>query len=110
MNRKVVGYIVLIAMLPLAIIGILTMPNEYRAMGADGIDCDGPVSVLIFAVPALVIYGISSAIFLFRFRRRRSLLLGCICGLICAGLIWNIGNAVGEFWRNSGPSACGAGL
>lgn len=39
-------------------------PNEYEAMGIQGaIDCDGPLSVLIFSLPLLV--ACSIALFLF---------------------------------------------
>lgn len=105
-----IWHIVLVVMFPVAVLSMSTMPNEYRAMGVDAIDCDGPISVLIFAVPALAIYGIACSIFFYRFRRLRSFVLGCICGLICMGLIWNIGNATEEHWKNSGEPACGLGL
>ena len=39
-------------------------PNEYEAMGIQGaIDCDGPLSVLIFSLPLL--FSCSIALFLF---------------------------------------------
>lgn len=103
---KLLGYAALIAMFPVAALGILGTPNEYRAVGVDAVDCDGPISVMIFAVPALAIYGISSSIFFYRYRQRRSFVLGVICGLMCAGLMWNISNAVAEQWKNSGEHAC----
>lgn len=110
MNKKIIGYIVLVAMLPVAVLGLLATSNEYRAIGVDAVDCDGPLSVLIFAVPALATYAIAAAIFVLRLQKPRSLILGGLCGLICAGLVWNAGNAVTEHWRNSRESACGAGL
>nr|WP_298098004.1 hypothetical protein [uncultured Shinella sp.] len=97
-------------MLPVAVLGLLATPNEYRAMGVDAIDCDGPISVLIFAVPALVVYAIASMMFLRRFRRLGSFFPGVICGLICVGLIWNIGNAAQERWKSSDAQDCGTGL
>lgn len=107
-GRTIAGYVILIAMLPVAVLGLLAAPNEYRAMGVDAVDCDGPMSVLIFAVPALMTYGIACTIFLSRFRRSRSLVLGCICGLVCAGLAWNVARALEE--HGGSRSECGAGL
>jgi hypothetical protein len=97
-------------MFPVAVLGMVTVSNEYRAMSVDAIDCDGPISVLIFAIPALVVYGIAGAIFFSRFRERRSRVLSLICGLICLGLIRNIGKAMDEYRENSSEAACGSGL
>ncbi|WP_107676508.1 hypothetical protein [Agrobacterium sp. LAD9] len=103
---KLLGYAVLIAVFPVAFIGIVGTANEYRAIGIDGIDCDGPASVLLFAVPAMAEYGISGAIFFYRFRRRGSLILGITCGLICLGLLWNIWGAIAEQWKNTAEATC----
>lgn len=103
---RLLGYVALIAMSPVAIIGIVGTANEYRAIGVDAIDCDGPASVLIFAVPALMVYAAATFIFLKRRGRRRVLVLGALCGLISLGLIWNIGNAATEQWRNDKQHVC----
>lgn len=103
---KMLGYAVLIAMFPVAFFGIVGTANEYRAIGVDAADCDGPLSVLLFAVPAMAVYGISSAMFFYRFRRRGSLILGIICGLMSAGLLWNIGDAIVEQRKNNAEAAC----
>lgn len=105
--RVFLCYGVLIVLLPMAVFGISLPTNEYRAMGIEAIDCDGPVSVLIFALPAFAVYGVASAVFLSSFRRRRSLFFGLFCGLICLGLGWNIGTAVTEQSRNGQETVCG---
>lgn len=43
-------YAVLAAMFPVAVLGLVATPNEYRAIGMEAVDCDGPISVLIAAV------------------------------------------------------------
>lgn len=106
--RKIIGYAVLIAMFPVAVFGVAGTANEYRAIGVDGVDCDGPLSVLLFALPAITVYGIAASIFFYRFRRRGSLVLGIICGLICVGLLWNIADAVAEQLKNSTEATCQA--
>ncbi|MCI4591464.1 hypothetical protein MOK15_15365 [Sphingobium sp. BYY-5] len=102
-------YAVLLAMAPIAMLGLSGTPNEYRAMGIDAVDCDGPISVLIFAVPALIVYGAASAIFLRRWRRRRFLVAAILCALLSVGLLWNIGGALGEQWRNAAEPICESG-
>jgi len=86
-------------------LGLSGTPNEYRAMGI----CDDPISVLMFAVPALIVYGIASVIFLHRWRQMRFLAPGFLCALLSAGLLWNIGRAGVELRKNSAESICASG-
>lgn len=73
------GIAILVAASPLAL-AAMTMPaNEYKAWGVDAVDCDGPISVYLFAVPALLIYG-AGAIVNGRYRRDR---LNLVCAVIC---------------------------
>ncbi|MFK3780220.1 hypothetical protein [Agrobacterium sp. NPDC089420] len=99
-------YAVMAAMLPVAVLGIVGTPNEYRAIGIEAVDCDGPISVLIAAVPALLAYAIIGWLFLSGVKRQRSLVSGGICVLISLALIWNIGLALHEHWRNAVEMAC----
>jgi lipopolysaccharide export LptBFGC system permease protein LptF len=54
----------------------------------------------------MAVYGVSGSIFLYHFRRRGSLILGVICGLIFAALLWNVVGAVAEQWKNKTEAAC----
>ncbi|WP_338664655.1 hypothetical protein VQH23_05670 [Pararoseomonas sp. SCSIO 73927] len=46
----------LLPALPLALLALLLPANRHRdALGLDTIDCDGPIRVLLLAVPALVL-------------------------------------------------------
>lgn len=94
--RAWLGYTALIAALPAALLGAVSVPNEYRAMGVDALDCDGPLGVLFFAVPAILIYGAGAIINGRRFRRPRSAIAACLCGLICVPLAINIAAALRE--------------
>ncbi|WP_439498499.1 hypothetical protein [Bosea sp. (in: a-proteobacteria)] len=100
------GYAVLIAALPLALLGAVSEVNEYRAMGVDALDCDGPLGVLIFAVPAILIYGTGAIINARRFPRRRALVVACLCGLICVPLAINIAAAIRESRRSDVRESC----
>lgn len=97
-------YAVLTAMLPVAVLGVVTTPNEYRAIGIEAADCDGPISVLIPAVPALAAYAFIGWLFLSG--AKRSLISGSICVLVSLALIWNIGAALLEYRRNAVEMAC----
>ncbi|KNY33026.1 MULTISPECIES: hypothetical protein [unclassified Agrobacterium] len=99
-------YAVLAAMLPVAVLGVVTTPAEYRAIGIEAADCDGPISVLMPAVPALAAYAIIGWLFLSGAKRHRSLISGSICVLVSLALIWNIGAALLECRRNAVEMAC----
>ncbi|MFF2322074.1 hypothetical protein ACFVTJ_13555 [Agrobacterium sp. NPDC058088] len=101
-------YAVLAAMFPVAVLGLLATPNEYRDIGIEAIDCDGPISVLIAAVPALVVYAIIGWMFVSGVRRHRSLVAAVFCGLVCLALAWNIGIALWENHRNAVETVCGS--
>ncbi|QCM12597.1 hypothetical protein CFBP6625_19475 [Agrobacterium tumefaciens] len=101
-------YAVLAAMFPAAALGVLGTPNEYRAIGIDAVDCDGPISVLIAAVSALAAYATVGWLFVSGTKRHRSLMAGGVCGLICLALVWSIGAALLEHRRNTIEMACDA--
>ncbi len=49
--------IFIIFFVPVALFGLLLPVNEYRDQGISGaVDCDGPLNVLLFAVPSVMIY------------------------------------------------------
>lgn len=100
------GYSALIAALPAAMLGAVSEANEYRAMGVEALDCDGPLGVLLFAVPAILIYGAGTIINACRFRRCRSAVTACLCGLICVPLTVNIGAALRESNRPDVQDGC----
>jgi hypothetical protein len=43
--------------LPVALLGLMFSVNEYRDQGIGGaVDCNGPLTVMLFVVPSLVVY------------------------------------------------------
>jgi hypothetical protein len=88
-------------------------PNEYQAIGIDGaIDCDGPLSVLIFGAPSLV--SCSVAVLLFP---RRVWLKGVFGYVLPFALLvsWtvstmSIAQAIREQQSVGHQEVCGAGL
>lgn len=106
MRRMMVLYLALIAALPFAVLAAILPVNSYRAQGNEALDCDGPMSVLIFALPVLLIYG-AGAIQLYRVRRRRFHLAAALCCLLvfCA-VGWNAATASLESYGDASIEAC----
>ena len=84
--------LIVVIFLPITLFGVLLPINEYRSMGIDGaLDCDGPLEVMIFIGPALVVYAAAVVyyIVLLKAQRRsvwaRVLLVVCVVMLLAAG-------------------------
>ncbi|MBM7050284.1 MULTISPECIES: hypothetical protein [Rhizobium] len=106
MRRMMVLYLALIAALPFAILAAILPVNSYRAQGIEALDCDGPMSVLIFALPVLLIYG-AGTILLYRVRSRRFHSVAALCCLLvfCA-VGWNAATALREAYGDASIEAC----
>ncbi|TIX91415.1 hypothetical protein [Rhizobium sp. P44RR-XXIV] len=106
MRRMMLLYLALIAALPFAVLAAVLPVNSYRAQGIDGLDCDGPASVLLFALPVLLIYGIG-AILLYRNRRRRFHFAAALCctAVFCV-VGWNAASAIRESHGDASIEAC----
>ena len=80
-------WIMLVACLPLALLGAFSPPNEYEAiLGIDALDCDGPAQVYLLAIPALAIYAMGFIISARQWRRKANLLACLLCLAVCAAL------------------------
>lgn len=90
--RTVILYGILILFLPVAFFGIVALPNEYRAWGGHGVDCDGPF-LLAAAIPAAGVYGVGAVLLLRQAWARSSTIAGVLAamcvllvGLLCANI------------------------
>ncbi|MBB3290061.1 MULTISPECIES: hypothetical protein [unclassified Rhizobium] len=106
MRGVLVLYLALVAALPAAVMATVLPVNTYRAQGIDALDCDGPIGVLIFALPALLVYG-AGAILLYRKRKRRFHLAASLCCLLifCAAG-WSAAAALRESYGPASAEAC----
>ena len=95
-NLGCLGYAVLVAALPLAFLGAIALVNEYKSWGLNAADCDGPGTVLLFSIPAVIIYGIGAVVNGRRFRSVRNLIVALLCLAICVGLSFKIAAALDE--------------
>lgn len=103
-----IRYCVLLLATPLAALAIILPVNNYRAQGISAPDCDGPLQVLLFAVPAVVVYGISAYFFFFRGSRGFHRIAGLLCLLIILAIGTNATAAVLELRRNVQTGDCAA--
>ena len=93
--RYVLGYLALVAGLPLAIIAMVQPVNEYRDMGISAVDCDGPGSVIMMSLPALLIYG-GGAILFYRSAGTRLQIAPALC---CLAIFFAVAVHVAEAAR-----------
>ncbi|MBY5460275.1 hypothetical protein EHI47_36560 [Rhizobium leguminosarum] len=103
--RAFAGYLILMLAMPLAAIAVVLPANVYRAQGIAAPDCDGPAQVLIFAVPAVLIYG-AGALLAYRAGRRFHRLVSVLCLVIALAAVPNIAEAVHELYRNAADGEC----
>ncbi|WP_112800687.1 hypothetical protein [Rhizobium sp. SYY.PMSO] len=106
MRGMTILYLVLIAALPVAVLAAAFPVNSYRAQGIEALDCDGPMSVLIFAVPSMLIYG-AGALLLYRNRNRRFHGAASLCCLLVFCFVgWNAVAAMRESYGPASIEAC----
>ncbi|QND12622.1 hypothetical protein HB775_01025 [Rhizobium leguminosarum bv. trifolii] len=103
--RALASYLVLLLAMPLAALAVVSPANVYRAQGISAPDCDGPLHVLIFAVPAVLIYG-AGALLAYRAGRRFHRLVSILCLIIALATVPNIAEAVNELYRNAADGEC----
>ena len=103
--RAFASYLILLLALPLAALAVVLPANVYRAQGIAAPDCDGPLQVLIFAVPAVLIYG-AGALLAYRAGRRFHRLVSLLCLVIALAAVPNIAEAVHELYRNAADGEC----
>lgn len=101
------GLAILVAAAPLALLAIAMPANEYKAWGVDAVDCDGPVSALLFAIPALLVYSAGAAVNGRYFRDRLNLVFAVLCTVACLLIAANVVGAVREqISMNRDPQVC----
>lgn len=100
------GHLLLVALLPVAALALLADANSYRAQGIDAIDCDGPMSILIFAVPAILTYGAGAIIN----GLGRRFVVAALCVAICVPLAFKMTAALSESRKNDREPVCNSQL
>jgi hypothetical protein len=75
----------LVLCLPLAFMAVTMPANEYTDQGLErAADCDGPLAVMLFAVPSYLIYGLGTVILIWVYIKTRRTAILAIVLLCCA--------------------------
>ncbi|PPK44459.1 hypothetical protein B0G57_10839 [Trinickia symbiotica] len=110
-RREWLVLVLIVVFAPLALLGMLSFPNEYEAMGSGGIDCDGPIQVLMCSIPALIIYLVGLACFIgkaWRYRQATNVVAATVCVVVCAALMINVALACRYYFNSEYQSVCEA--
>ncbi|MBB4292869.1 hypothetical protein GGE16_004949 [Rhizobium leguminosarum] len=84
--RAFAFYLLLLLAMPPAALALISPANVYRAQGIAAPDCDGPLQVLIFAVPAILIYG-AGAFLAHRAGRRFHRVVSLLCLIVALATV-----------------------
>ncbi|OWV81483.1 hypothetical protein ATY77_21915 [Rhizobium sp. R634] len=103
--RAFAGYLILLLAMPLAAIAVVLPANVYRAQGIAAPDCDGPLQVLMLAVPAVLIYG-AGAFLAYRAGRRFHRVVAVFWLIVALATLPNIAEAARELYRNAADGEC----
>ena len=94
----------LVLALPFALLAALLLPNEYLAQGIEGaVDCDGPLGVMLFAIPSYIIYGAGVVSFGIIAARKKNWFYG-ITALLCLMVIIIISPNVSQVYHEHSSS------
>lgn len=106
--------IAMVVLFPVAVLGILLPANEYLSMGIVGaVDCDGPLLILVIAIPTLITYLIGFTVY-FRLARLHktaaTIAMVVVSASICIALSGAIASALKEHFSTDHKEACGLSL
>jgi glucan phosphoethanolaminetransferase (alkaline phosphatase superfamily) len=106
--------LIVIIFLPIMMFGLMASVNEYEDQGISGaVDCDGPLAVMIFIVPSLVIYAAGAIYYAVLLRGVGRSLPAVVLMVLCAVMVLAGGRkawaAYGEKIRPEHRESCGEG-
>ena len=100
--------------LPIALIGLLASVNEYQDQGiANAVDCDGPLTVMLFVVPSVVVYTAGAIYYAVLLKGRGRRLPAAVLMVLCLGMASATGVKAGAAYREKirpdHQQTCGGG-
>jgi hypothetical protein len=106
--------LIVILFLPIALFGLLASVNEYRDQGISGaVDCNGPLTVMLFIAPSLVVYAAGAAYYGLLLKGGRQSLLTAALMTLCVVMTLASGGkswaAYSEKRRPGHRESCGEG-
>jgi heme/copper-type cytochrome/quinol oxidase subunit 2 len=117
MRRKPVELavsLIIIIFLPVALLGLMASVNEYRDQGvSSAVDCNGPLTVMLFIVPSLVVYAAGAVYYAVLLKGVRRSLSAAVLLVLCAVMVYATGGkaraAYSEMNRSEHQETCGKG-
>jgi hypothetical protein len=86
--------------LPVALFSLMASVNKYRDQGIDGgVDCDGPLSAMLFAVPSMLVYAAGAVYYAVRLKCARRILPAALLLVLCLGMALATGRKVLAAYR-----------
>jgi glucan phosphoethanolaminetransferase (alkaline phosphatase superfamily) len=106
--------LIVIIFLPIMMFGLMASVNEYEDQGVSGaVDCDGPLTVMIFIAPSLVVYAAGAIYYGVLLRGAGRSLPAVVLMVLCAAMVFAGGGkawaAYGEKIRPEHRETCGEG-
>ena len=117
MKRKVATLavsLIVIIFLPITLFGLMLSVNEYQDQGISGaVDCNGPFTVMLFIVPALVVYAAGAIYYAVLLKGARRNLLAATLMVLCVVVVFAAGRkawaAYSEKSKTEHRETCGEG-
>jgi hypothetical protein len=86
-RTELASSLIVIIFLPVALLGLMVSVNEYEDQGISGaVDCNGPLTVMLFVVPSLVVYAAGAVYYAVLLkgvkRSRRAAVLLVLCAVM----------------------------
>lgn len=106
--------LIVIIFLPIALFGLMASVNEYRDQGISGaVDCNGPLTVMLFIVPSLVVYAAGAVYYAVLLMGVRRSLSAAVLMVLCTVMVFASGRkawaAYREIIRPEHQETCGEG-
>ena len=90
------------------LIGLILPVNDYQDQGISGaVDCDGPLAVMLFIAPSLVVYLAGAIYYAVLLKGPKRNLLVALCALMIVAAGGKAWTAYGEQSRQGHQSVCG---
>lgn len=106
--------LLVVIFLPITLFGLMASVNEYRDQGiSDAVDCNGPLTVMLFIVPSLVVYAAGAIYYAVRLKGVRRSLLAAVIMILCIITVFVAGGKAWAAYREQSrpehQETCGEG-
>jgi glucan phosphoethanolaminetransferase (alkaline phosphatase superfamily) len=105
---------IVIIFLPVTLFGLMASVNEYQDQGIGGaVDCDGPLTVMLFIAPSLVVYAAGAIYYAVLLKGAKQSLSAAVLMVLCVVMVFASGKkawaAYSETIRPEHQQTCGKG-